>query len=187
MKIGFDRAKSAANARDRGLSFERAADFEWADAVIIEDVRNLYPEPASWPWVISTTGYMCCALRHGKAAFESSAFVGPTNERCANMAKRLPLTDEEGEVRELTQADFSRGHPASRVLSEILGEDLAGQMLRGRSGQRGPQRAPLKRQVTLRLDPEVLDFFKATGAGWQTRINEALRRAMRRSGRQVRS
>ncbi len=103
------------------------------------------------------------------------------------MAKHLPLTDEEGEVRELTQADFSRGHPASRVLPEILGEDLAGQMLRGRSGQRGPQRAPLKRRVTLRLDPEVLDFFKATGTGWQTRINEALRRAMRRSGRQVRS
>lgn len=102
------------------------------------------------------------------------------------MAKRLPLTDEEGEVRELTQADFSRARPASRVLPEILGEDLAGQMLKRRPGRRGPQRAPVKRQVTLRLDPEVLDFFKATGTGWQTRINEALRRAMRRSGRQVR-
>lgn len=102
------------------------------------------------------------------------------------MAKRLPLTDEEGEVRELTQADFSRARPASRVLPEILGEDLAAQMLKRRPGRRGLQRAPVKRQVTLRLDPEVLDFFKATGTGWQTHINEALRRAMRRSGRQVR-
>lgn len=45
MKIDFDRAKNATNTRDRGLPFERAADFEWADAIIIEDARNLYPEP----------------------------------------------------------------------------------------------------------------------------------------------
>jgi len=32
-----------------------------------------------------------------------------------------------------------------------------------------------KQQVTLRLDPEVLDAFRATGKGWQSRINAALR------------
>lgn len=32
-----------------------------------------------------------------------------------------------------------------------------------------------KAQVTLRLDVEVLEKFKASGAGWQTRINEALK------------
>ena len=32
-----------------------------------------------------------------------------------------------------------------------------------------------KTQVTLRLDTEVLAHFKATGEGWQTRINEALK------------
>jgi uncharacterized protein (DUF4415 family) len=32
-----------------------------------------------------------------------------------------------------------------------------------------------KRQVTLRLDTEVLDRFKAGGRGWQTRINAVLR------------
>ena len=31
-----------------------------------------------------------------------------------------------------------------------------------------------KRQVTLRLAPEVLDHFRGGGAGWQTRIGEAL-------------
>lgn len=30
---------------------------------------------------------------------------------------------------------------------------------------------------TLRLDSDVLNFFKASGAGWQTRMNEALRKA----------
>jgi uncharacterized protein (DUF4415 family) len=32
-----------------------------------------------------------------------------------------------------------------------------------------------KTQVTLRIDTDVLNKFKATGAGWQSRINEALK------------
>jgi uncharacterized protein (DUF4415 family) len=36
-----------------------------------------------------------------------------------------------------------------------------------------------KRQVTLRLDAEILDGFRETGPGWQGRINEALRRALK--------
>ena len=31
-----------------------------------------------------------------------------------------------------------------------------------------------KKQITLRLDPDVIDAFKATGAGWQGRMNDAL-------------
>lgn len=42
---------------------------------------------------------------------------------------------------------------------------------------RGPQRAPTKQQVTLRLDREVVAKFRATGRGWQARINEALKAA----------
>jgi uncharacterized protein (DUF4415 family) len=42
---------------------------------------------------------------------------------------------------------------------------------------RGVQRAPTKQQVTLRLDPEVLAKFRATGRGWQARINAALKDA----------
>jgi uncharacterized protein (DUF4415 family) len=33
-----------------------------------------------------------------------------------------------------------------------------------------------KAQVTLRLDRDVIDGLRATGAEWQSRINEALRR-----------
>jgi len=35
-----------------------------------------------------------------------------------------------------------------------------------------------KQQVTLRLDKIVLEKFKSMGAGWQTRINEELRKAL---------
>jgi uncharacterized protein (DUF4415 family) len=47
-------------------------------------------------------------------------------------------------------------------------------------GQRGPQKAPTKRLVSLRLSPEVLEHFKATGPGWQTRIDQTLKSAIRK-------
>lgn len=47
-----------------------------------------------------------------------------------------------------------------------------------RPNHRGPQKAPVKKQVSLRLSPEVLAHFKATGRGWQTRIDETLKKAI---------
>ena len=35
-----------------------------------------------------------------------------------------------------------------------------------------------KKQVTLRLDPEIVEKFRATGKGWQSRINAELRKAL---------
>jgi uncharacterized protein (DUF4415 family) len=40
---------------------------------------------------------------------------------------------------------------------------------------RGPQKAPKKIATTIRLSAEVLETFKATGDGWQTRIDASLR------------
>ena len=42
--------------------------------------------------------------------------------------------------------------------------------------RRGPQKAPTKIAVSLRLSPDVVKHFKDTGPGWQTRIDEALRK-----------
>jgi uncharacterized protein (DUF4415 family) len=42
---------------------------------------------------------------------------------------------------------------------------------------RGPQRRPTKVAVSLRLTREVVERFKAGGPGWQTRIDEALKKA----------
>jgi uncharacterized protein (DUF4415 family) len=43
---------------------------------------------------------------------------------------------------------------------------------------RPPLRGEAKKQVTLRLDADLLERFRATGAGWQTRLNETLRKAV---------
>lgn len=40
---------------------------------------------------------------------------------------------------------------------------------------RGPNKRPTKEQVAIRFSPEVLAYFRATGRGWQTRMDEALR------------
>ncbi len=45
----------------------------------------------------------------------------------------------------------------------------------GRARTRGPNRRPLKEQVSVRYSPEVLAAFRATGPGWQTRMDAALR------------
>jgi uncharacterized protein (DUF4415 family) len=48
--------------------------------------------------------------------------------------------------------------------------DLAAQLRRGR----GPQKTPTKHLVSLRLDADVLARWRATGKGWQARMNATL-------------
>jgi uncharacterized protein (DUF4415 family) len=49
-----------------------------------------------------------------------------------------------------------------------------------RKGKRGPQKAPTKKLVSLRLSSEVIEHFKAGGPGWQTRIDGALLDSIRK-------
>jgi uncharacterized protein (DUF4415 family) len=49
-----------------------------------------------------------------------------------------------------------------------------------RRGKRGPQKTPTKKLVSLRLSPEVIDHFKSTGRGWQTRIDSTLLESIRK-------
>lgn len=46
---------------------------------------------------------------------------------------------------------------------------------------RGPQATPTKVLTSIRLDADVLEYFKSTGTGYQSRINETLRRAVNRN------
>jgi uncharacterized protein (DUF4415 family) len=71
---------------------------------------------------------------------------------------------------EWTKADFAKAKPFAEALPE-----LAASIRKGR----GPNKAPTKRLVSLRLSPDGLDHFKAKGPGWQSRIDDALRKAAR--------
>lgn len=83
------------------------------------------------------------------------------------MANRLPLTNKDGEVRELTAVDLKHFKSAQVVLPPEL---LAVLPKRGRPLAKAPKQA-----VNIRLSPDILAAFRATGQGWQTRLNDALR------------
>lgn len=44
----------------------------------------------------------------------------------------------------------------------------------------GTVKTGAKVSTTIRFDPDLLAALKASGAGWQTRVNEVLREAVRR-------
>ena len=70
----------------------------------------------------------------------------------------------------LTDDQFRRMRPAHEVRPELVARQLRRE--RGR-----PKSDMTKQQVTLRLDRDVLEKFRSTGEGWQSRINAALRKA----------
>lgn len=78
---------------------------------------------------------------------------------------------DDDDVPTLTGADFERARPAREVFSETALNAMT--RARGR-----PSVTDKKIQVSIRLDPAVLSAFKATGAGWQTRVNDVLRAAV---------
>lgn len=87
------------------------------------------------------------------------------------MKKQKPLTNKDGEVRELTKKDFM----AMRPMEEILPSDLIDTIKKRKRGERGMQKEPKKISVTVRYSPEVVKYFKDTGEGWQTRMDEVLK------------
>ena len=82
------------------------------------------------------------------------------------MANRKPLIRADGEVRELTAKDMAKFKPAGSALPPSLRKKL---------GVRGPQKAPTKKRITIRLSREVVERFCESGDGWQSRIDAALR------------
>jgi uncharacterized protein (DUF4415 family) len=91
-----------------------------------------------------------------------------------------PITDEE-EARiqqgiaddpdnpEWTEEDFKNARPFAEVFPELAASI---KRARGRPATERPRKV-----VSLRMDQHVLDKFRATGKGWQSRVNEALRKA----------
>ena len=58
-------------------------------------------------------------------------------------------------------------------------EDMLGAPVLKRG--RGPQATPTKVLTSVRLDADILEFFKSQGSGYQSRINEALRMEVNRN------
>lgn len=86
-----------------------------------------------------------------------------TQEDWDEVSDNPPLTDDE----------LARLRPGT--------EGMPASMAAAFANRGGRPRSPVKRvPISLRIDPDVLAAFKATGAGWQTRMNEALAEAARK-------
>jgi uncharacterized protein (DUF4415 family) len=81
-------------------------------------------------------------------------------------------------------AGFDRDDPPrfTREMAERGRHMLGDKVIREARPRGRPPKAAAdrKEKVTLRLSPEVLAHFRAQGAGWQTRIDEALRKQVGR-------
>lgn len=81
------------------------------------------------------------------------------------------------DIPEWTQEDFARARPMREAFPDVV------EAFERMRGQRGPQKAPTKERVGLRLDREVVAHFRATGRGWQGRINQVLADHVKRAGK----
>jgi uncharacterized protein (DUF4415 family) len=86
-----------------------------------------------------------------------------------------PVFDDDNP--EWTKADFAN---ATRF-DGVKMSDLTPEMLARVKNTRGPQKALTKVAVSIRLSPEVISHFKAKGPGWQSRIDDALRKIARKA------
>jgi uncharacterized protein (DUF4415 family) len=86
--------------------------------------------------------------------------------------KRPPLTDEEGEVRELTREDFRSMRPIREVMPEFIDAMAEFRRKLGRPKAEAP-----KVHIGFRLAADVVASIKASGRGYNARVEQALRAA----------
>lgn len=96
----------------------------------------------------------------------------PTDADDAAINAGIAADDENPEW---TKEDFEKAKSAV----EVLGTEVAGKlaaMKRPRGRPAGSIKENAKVPVTMRVDPDVLEAMRETGTGWQTRVNDVLRR-----------
>ncbi|HTQ13343.1 MAG TPA: BrnA antitoxin family protein [Rhizomicrobium sp.] len=76
------------------------------------------------------------------------------------------------DIPEMSARDFARARPAAKAMPGLV---AAMKRARGRPPLERP-----KEHVTLRLDADIVESFRAGGPGWQRRINDALAKMVSR-------
>lgn len=89
-----------------------------------------------------------------------------TDKQEAKIQKRIA---SDPDAPEATDAQLAKAKPFAEAMPDLMESIKRG---RGR-----PLAAETKHPVTIRLDRNVVEKFKATGKGWQSRINEILKQA----------
>jgi len=164
MVIVFDPAKDAIDKRKHRISLERAEDFDFDSALYNVDDREDYGELRYRAIGLSTHTSTLWSSRKSTKPSEPSVC-----ERRPNMSKKsIAKPVEKNDNPEWTQQDFARAVPIGG-LPASLQSALKAHM-------RGPQKAPRKIPVSIRLSPDVVHSLRSSGAGWQSKVDDILRR-----------
>jgi uncharacterized protein (DUF4415 family) len=164
----WDESKRQQNIKDHGLDFE-GADAIWDNFTITrEDIREDYGEERLVTFGILDGEVVVLVHTERDDDMPSSLYARQRSMKRA-ITLKSPKTTPAKTV-----------DPANPPWSEaMLGPPV---LRRGR----GRQNAPTKVLTTIRLDADVLAFFRAQGRGYQTRINDELR-AVKERGLTTRS
>jgi uncharacterized protein (DUF4415 family) len=98
--------------------------------------------------------------------------IRPTPEENAEINRQIAADPDTLDLADPKNAKFLISAPgAKRKVLEIVARHR---------GQRGPQKSPTKVPISIRVDADIVNFFKARGPGWQSKVNETLRQQMER-------
>lgn len=173
LELEWDEEKRRANIQKHGLDFADAKHLDWDNATYIEDARFSYPEPRYWAFALWKRGSTSSLSAGAVPMSGSSVFAKRTEKRSSAMASKIgKRIVPDADIPEMADADFAAAKSLKTDMPEVVTAMKRG---RGRPKVENP-----KARVSLRLDPKIVAAYKATGEGWQSRINEVLARALPR-------
>lgn len=187
MEIEFDPAKEAANLAKHEISLARAAELIFVEInwVVRNGERRLQGlgtiegDYYSLAFVFRRNAVRAISLRraHEQEIQKMLRKNKGLSEDGATFMRDGIVFDEDNP--EWTDETFARSVPVEELPPEQLALLLDAFP---KTKLRGAQKAPTKVPVSLRLSREVVDHYKATGDGWQTRIDDALKDLIKKAG-----
>jgi uncharacterized protein (DUF4415 family)/uncharacterized DUF497 family protein len=183
VRFEWDAAKSDANLRERGFDFEFASLSFDGPTLEVQDRRKDYGEPRVVATGLAdgihlTVVYTDRQGREGPSAasFQRTGAIA-VNEQSTKKRSHEPKRPTRGRadlgrLRRMTEADIRRTAPPE--LAELPAEFW----------DEGELVVPAPKQaISIRVDEDVLDWFKQSGPRYQTRMNAVLRSYMARKGK----
>jgi len=187
VRLEWDEAQILSNRRKRGVSFEQACTV-FRDPLYVSVLDRVEDGERRWLTLgVARVGLVGCGHTvreerdHGTSVEVIriiSVRQATRKERRVMKMKMVSYTSES--LPALTKAERTRLNSlAARPDSEIDTSDIP-EMTdeQWKYARRGHFCRPRKRQITARVDADVLDWLKSQGKGYQSRINAILRREM---------
>ena len=173
MPFAFDPGKDATNLGKHGLSLAAAAELSWEAALVWLDDRADYGEARMVALAPIGDILYFVAFVDRESQRELLAYVEPIAARPITMSMQLkktrlkmPTLEEDQLITAAAESDPD----ALPLTDEQMSAMVPFRVLRGR-----PKLANKKQLVSIRYSPEVIDYFRASGAGWQARMDAVLK------------